>query len=76
MYHAQQLALISNVREQQYGELPERLIAFLMTQLVVHRLEAIKVHHQHRERVGVTSRPGLSGFLPIVAVAVGKWHTE
>src|SRR5258708_3906575 len=58
----------ANVGEQQDRKLLQQLVARLMTELVIHRLEAIEVHHHYREGVTMTAR-AVSLFLKARAFA-------
>ncbi len=40
---------------QPFGELPEHLVAGLVTERVVHELEVVDIHHEHRDRALVSS---------------------
>src|SRR6266581_1747886 len=55
----------ANVGKQQDRKLPQQLVARLMTKLVIHRFEAIEVHHHYREGVTMTTR-AVSFFLKAI----------
>src|SRR3989442_2005423 len=63
-----------NERQQQNCKLSQKSVARLMPQLIIHRLEAVKVHHHHREAVAMSS--GAVGLLlEPISQSAGVWKT-